>query len=414
MKQIISSILLLFLLQERSHAQMMVNGDFAINSGNTQYDCQWNGTTQSVGPSINKVQNWMTSFGTPWFTMLGTTAQFPSTIMMTSAEETGEGITGYYPFKAGRTYHIYIGFSSLPHPENFEIWLTQNPETNLGQCYSICSSANTISGQAPNLWAAGGNRVWGKGSNALVPCNIDSPLKVGNNMFTYTPTQDWNWIQLYSWHTGCYDDDLYLNYVWIFPDCINDLYLNAAPDNYYAGYSNIWIGSQYGSGIPLTTIDGSKRFEAGQQITINTSTLITAKKGASTLYIDPATCGRYPGHIYYSDPGCGGSHRSSLAVGDNKFYGSEITKTLTDDNVEVYPNPAKDNLSLKIGKAETSKIDITLLDMVGRVQMKTSVVKENEGSQEFKLNVGDLPTGNYYLVLVAGSERFTRKITIIK
>lgn len=81
-------------------------------------------------------------------------------------------------------------------------------------------------------------------------------------------------------------------------------------------------------------------------------------------------------------------------------------------NFEVYPNPAKDNISISFSLKEQSKITIDLVDMEGKQVIKA--MNENTiGKVTKQLNVATLPDGNYLVRVRTNGTTVTKKINII-
>lgn len=79
-------------------------------------------------------------------------------------------------------------------------------------------------------------------------------------------------------------------------------------------------------------------------------------------------------------------------------------EVLRDDiKVNVFPNPAKDNITLKLDYF-TPSMELTITDMLGR----TVHTQKLEGSTT-KINIGNLEKGGYYLNLMGGKESISKK-----
>jgi hypothetical protein len=82
-------------------------------------------------------------------------------------------------------------------------------------------------------------------------------------------------------------------------------------------------------------------------------------------------------------------------------------------SVEVYPNPANGNLSLKVNANETFRTKLELYDLKGSVVWNSlTEFTKGKSTQSFKLN--DLPSGSYILVLNNGHSNLSRTIVIKK
>lgn len=79
--------------------------------------------------------------------------------------------------------------------------------------------------------------------------------------------------------------------------------------------------------------------------------------------------------------------------------------------IDLYPNPAANVANIVISNNETSMVDITINDMVGRVVSSTSH-KVNAGETSIALNVANLPEGVYFYTVAKGNQTITRKLII--
>ncbi len=81
------------------------------------------------------------------------------------------------------------------------------------------------------------------------------------------------------------------------------------------------------------------------------------------------------------------------------------TLTFTEEQVKVYPNPARDNITISM---ETSMDYIYLFDSGGQMMLR-----ETASGNEHKLNVSGFTPGTYLLKIQAGQHKEVRKINIL-
>ena len=67
------------------------------------------------------------------------------------------------------------------------------------------------------------------------------------------------------------------------------------------------------------------------------------------------------------------------------------------EDVALYPNPATDNLFVKL-TAEAQDVNATVVDLTGKVVL-TEVFNHNGGMQQYTLPVSTLSSGIYFLNL---------------
>ena len=74
--------------------------------------------------------------------------------------------------------------------------------------------------------------------------------------------------------------------------------------------------------------------------------------------------------------------------------------------IQVYPNPATDLLTLRVGEAMQNKpLNVTVVDVTGRM-----VFAESVSATELRLDVSQWPSGVYFMLIVQDGQRFGRKI----
>ncbi len=77
-------------------------------------------------------------------------------------------------------------------------------------------------------------------------------------------------------------------------------------------------------------------------------------------------------------------------------------------NVTVFPNPATDLISISLSQP-SFKTEIQLFDLMGR-QVYSEVLKTNQS--EFKINIGHLARGSYFLKIVNGKGNLIKKVIL--
>ncbi|MDR6547267.1 hypothetical protein J2810_003338 [Chryseobacterium rhizosphaerae] len=77
--------------------------------------------------------------------------------------------------------------------------------------------------------------------------------------------------------------------------------------------------------------------------------------------------------------------------------------------MKVYPNPVRDNAKIKIGNTYGEEIQLTLVDISGKIVYKQSL-KTIEGDREYDLSLSNLPAGVYIIFVKSGSHTLSEKI----
>jgi hypothetical protein len=79
----------------------------------------------------------------------------------------------------------------------------------------------------------------------------------------------------------------------------------------------------------------------------------------------------------------------------------------------TYPNPARQQATVRYALPEAQETTIRLYDVLGR-QVRTVFSEQKEGRHTQRLDVRDLPSGVYFLRLRAGGTVKTQKLTIVR
>jgi hypothetical protein len=82
-------------------------------------------------------------------------------------------------------------------------------------------------------------------------------------------------------------------------------------------------------------------------------------------------------------------------------------------NMQVYPNPAKDVLTVNFTLQEATVTDLCIYDMLGR-RLSVNAAEQKAGEQTLSINTKDLSNGVYTVMLRSGNLRLTKQFTIVK
>lgn len=80
-------------------------------------------------------------------------------------------------------------------------------------------------------------------------------------------------------------------------------------------------------------------------------------------------------------------------------------------SMDVFPNPFQDRLVLQINNANTGTMKVKLIDMSGVVKKEFNLSKNQPGATQTYLSTGNLPTGEYVLVVTIGGWTESRKVS---
>lgn len=112
---------------------------------------------------------------------------------------------------------------------------------------------------------------------------------------------------------------------------------------------------------------------------------------------------------------------SSFTCDTNSYtdgIGPSITDGLNDVNnkfsvMEVYPNPAQNNVTVAFNFNSNEQVSITVSDLSGKVLLSETKYM-NIGRNEISLNTSNIASGFYILKVGAGNSFSTKKLNVIK
>lgn len=85
-----------------------------------------------------------------------------------------------------------------------------------------------------------------------------------------------------------------------------------------------------------------------------------------------------------------------------------------DQNIGVYPNPANDFAAVAINVENVSLVDITILDITGKVVYVNKGATVQPGKSEIKINTSEFTSGTYNILVNTGTGILKEKLIIIK
>jgi hypothetical protein len=216
----------------------------------------------------------------------------------------------------------------------------------------------------------------------------------------------------------------YVDYVTICPDsCNSTIYYNnndilPVGDSKY-GY--IYAGSTAGSGTSgLVTVSptGTSNLIAAHEIQLLPEFEAIVTTGGFIASIRP--CDTSGGETRLN-------HEINKAADRNipvplfRDYPDPPINNITDNSnarvqgqVAIYPNPAKDKLQGRLIGNDEKTVTIKILDCYGKLMKTTTLNNINKGSQNFEINISDLPAGLYFIHISGKRSSVVKKFEKIK
>ena len=100
---------------------------------------------------------------------------------------------------------------------------------------------------------------------------------------------------------------------------------------------------------------------------------------------------------------------------NNGKFDYSVVKSLTINNlpltINFYPNPAKNNLFVSLGKIERSNATINLIDITGKI-VKTQTITNTNSNSSISIDVSNINKGVYFLVIKDGQNTNTNKVIV--
>lgn len=90
-----------------------------------------------------------------------------------------------------------------------------------------------------------------------------------------------------------------------------------------------------------------------------------------------------------------------------------LAQESSDENITVYPNPVKDQLSVSFDLQEESFVSISVLNSLGSQVKMIDKMKYTTGFYTSNISIEELPKGIYYVTILVGDKLTTQKIVKI-
>lgn len=237
---------------------------------------------------------------------------------------------------------------------------------------------------------------------------------------SYKAFDDWYIKMMYQWHI---QDPVSIKEI----DRNNDIYMLQGNRNPYIDHPEyvalVW---QCTGALPVTIIDftAQKNYE-----TVLLKWYATYETAFKKYVIERST----DGTNFYTIGEVAGSNLTNYTFTDialpnanTVFYRlklididaqESISKIVTVriannfSNAQVYPNPAKDKLVVKLQQPLTANSQLIIADISGRMVMQQQVAG---GSNTIKLYINQLPAGRYFIKIVNSTELINQSFVIIK
>ena len=92
--------------------------------------------------------------------------------------------------------------------------------------------------------------------------------------------------------------------------------------------------------------------------------------------------------------------------------GEPLPGHLAGNDLLIYPNPVRDHAYVDLMLEEASSIQVFIFDINGKIIVRNNLGKQPAGTMRYELNCSQLPSGTYFLKLVAGRSMETAKFVV--
>jgi len=122
----------------------------------------------------------------------------------------------------------------------------------------------------------------------------------------------------------------------------------------------------------------------------------------------------FEGSIYAASHGRGIFKTSTTADYVSVKEEKLVDNTKVNSLLEVYPNPARNQVNVALNLNNRSDVKITVRDLSGRLVKTLSAKAVPAGTESLSLDVSSLKAGTYIVSLINGTESRTAKLIVIK
>lgn len=92
----------------------------------------------------------------------------------------------------------------------------------------------------------------------------------------------------------------------------------------------------------------------------------------------------------------------------------DASSAITSNDINIYPNPAQGKTHLKITLNESSNVEVTIINMVGKTVMLKDLGRLSRGNHEFTIELYNLSPGMYIVNTKVGSQQITKRLNIVQ
>jgi endoglucanase len=276
---------------------------------------------------------------------------------------------------------------TVPNTGNFQSWQTVSASVTLPagqQTFRIITTAAN----------GGWNLNWMDITNGVASGKIEAENYSGMYGIQTENTSDAGGGQNVGWQ----DNNDWMDYN-VTTAAAGSYHVNFRVASMFTG-ATFQVRKQDGTVLATLTVPNTGNFQNWQNI----SASISLPAGSQTLRIVTTQAnGGWNLNWFEINPGVEEQNLRARVT-------EETTVEIKKENIEVFPNPAKDRILVRVNNELHGNMIIQLYSISGSLQKQVNVIKPAEGQLQIPLNIDALPAGSYILKASMGKWNQTSKI----
>jgi len=169
-----------------------------------------------------------------------------------------------------------------------------------------------------------------------------------------------------------------------------------AYDNYTTGGPSLWGFSQDSTGVVIVKYDIATQMQTGNMIDM--------------VSITQGGMGGYAGGLFINDmgptrtvPTLGGCVQNDIIFAFDLDYANAMVVGIEDQtmisSLNIYPNPAQDQLNISMNMEEKTELDCRILNQTGQLVFNQKLVVTESG--ELSIDISSFDSGTYFVQLAS-------------
>lgn len=90
-----------------------------------------------------------------------------------------------------------------------------------------------------------------------------------------------------------------------------------------------------------------------------------------------------------------------------------IAELVNVESINLFPNPAKSNVTISLTTRSNMKLNLNITDALGRVVYNSNNMELTQGNNQFNVSTAGFANGNYEVTLSSGDGKVTKQLSVI-